>query len=43
MDSRDDEGVKDGTIDLFELRVLMWTDILNPIGILYRKYEECID
>ena len=26
-----------------EIRVLMWTDCLNPVGATNRKYEESVD
>jgi len=43
LDTAGEEGAKDGDIDMFEIRVLMWTDCLNPVGTPIRKYEESID
>jgi len=43
LDTVGEEGKKDGDIDMNEIRVLMWTDCLNPVGASVRKYEESID
>jgi dynein heavy chain, axonemal len=34
LDTFGDDGKKDGTIDTFEIRALMWTDVMNPPGAL---------
>jgi dynein heavy chain len=43
LDTLNSEGKKDGTIDTFEIRALMWTDVMNPPGALVKRYEESID
>jgi len=43
LDTFGDDGKKDGTIDTFEIRALMWTDVMNPVGALVKHYEESID
>ena len=40
LDTFNEEGKKDGTIDTFEIRALIWTDAMNPIGALSKRYEE---
>jgi len=37
------KGKKDGTIDTFEIRALMWTDVMNPPGAIEKHYEESTD
>jgi hypothetical protein len=43
LDTFNDDGKKDGTIDCFEIRALMWTDVMNPPGSLVKHYEESND
>ena len=43
MDTFNDDGKKDGTIDTFEIRALIWTDVMNPIGAPVKRYEESVD
>lgn len=38
------EGVKDGKVDsLEEIRGLLWTDCMTPLGATKRQYEEVLD
>jgi len=32
LDTFNDDGKKDGTIDTFEIRALLWTDVMSPAG-----------
>lgn len=43
LDTFNEEGKKDGTIDTFEIRALMWTDVMNPPGAIEKHYEESTD
>ena len=42
LDTFNDDGKKDMMIDSFEIRALMWTDVMNPPGTT-RHYEESND
>ena len=43
LDTFNEEGKKDGTIDTFEIRALMWTDVMSPPGAMVKRYEESTD
>ena len=43
LDTFNADGKKDGTIDTYEIRSLMWTDVMSPPGAISKHYDESID
>lgn len=43
LDTFNDDGKKDGTIDTLEIRALTWTDVVCPLNAPTRSYEEITD
>ncbi len=44
LDKTNDDGKKDGKVDsIDEIRGLLFTDILSPIGIAKKPYQEVLE